>query len=344
MSPVMPFMNDILYSGQLAYGEWGRRFEKSVSQFIGTKQKLVAVNSFSSAILVLLTTLGLKENDEIIASPQGCLASTLPMVSFGVKIIWADIDPMRGTLDPDSVRQKISAHTKLIMHNHHCGYPGYIDEINAIGKEKGIYVVDDCIEGFGAKYKGKFLGDTGADFTLFSFQTVRLPNTIDGGGILFKHKEHFDKANLVRDFGIDRRYFLNEKGEINKQNDVKIKGYGAKLNEVSSYVGLCQIKDLPELLELQKNNASFWHNFVQNTDDIFNLNTEHITPNYWVFGMLCDNKDKCIKEINNMGYSASGVHIPNTIYSIFGDSPSLHGVAEFHNKFVAVPSGWWAKL
>lgn len=58
----------------------------------------------------------------------------------------ADVDPKRGTLCPESVEGKISPATKAIFHNHHCGYPGYIDEINEIGRRKGLFVIDDCIE------------------------------------------------------------------------------------------------------------------------------------------------------------------------------------------------------
>ena len=57
-----------------------------------------------------------------------------------------------------------------------------------------MFVIDDCIEAFGAHYKGKLLGTLEADATLLSFQTVRLPNTIDGGAVIFRCKEHVQKA------------------------------------------------------------------------------------------------------------------------------------------------------
>ena len=92
------------------------------------------------------TTLGLKYGDEVLASPMGCLVSTQPYASMGFKIKWCDIDTVTGTLDPDSVRAKITPNTKAIIHNHFCGYPGYIDEINSIGREYGIPIIDDGIE------------------------------------------------------------------------------------------------------------------------------------------------------------------------------------------------------
>ncbi|MGY0038974.1 aminotransferase class V-fold PLP-dependent enzyme [Pedobacter sp. NJ-S-72] len=160
-----------------------------------TVDHLLATNSFNSAMLVLLATLDLKAGDEVLASPMSCLASNQPFLNRGLKVKWVDIDPLTGTLDPDAVRKSITPKTRAIFHNHHCGIPGYIDEINQIGKENGLFVIDDCIEAFGSEYKGRIIGDTGSDVAIYSFQTVRLPNTIDGGGITFKDPELHIKAS-----------------------------------------------------------------------------------------------------------------------------------------------------
>ena len=153
----------------------------------------------------------------------------MPILSVGAKAVWADIDPRTGTLSPDSVRKKLTAATKAIFHNHHCGYPGYIDEINTIGKEKGLPVIDDCIEAFGARYKGRALGSLDTDVTLFSFQTVRLPNTIDGGAVCFRDIELHEKACKLRDLGVDRSTFRDDMGEISPLSDVRQPGMGVTM-------------------------------------------------------------------------------------------------------------------
>ncbi|NBK25383.1 MAG: hypothetical protein EOM68_25590 [Spirochaetia bacterium] len=70
----------------------------------------------------------------------------------------ADIDPATGTLSPESVKQKITPQTGLILNYHHLGYVGYTDELNAIGATYGIPVVEDCLDGIGALYKGRKVG------------------------------------------------------------------------------------------------------------------------------------------------------------------------------------------
>ncbi len=336
MPQSLPELENILHSGMLAYGPWGQKFENKLSVYIEADY-LLSTNSYTSAVQLALTVLDLNPGDEVISSPMSCLASNMPLLTFGLKVIWADVDPLTGTLSPNSVREKITSKTKLIFHNHYCGYIGYVDEINAIGHEFGIPVIDDCIEAFGSKYKGKYAGNLGTDITLFSFQTVRLPNTIDGGAVVFKNKNLYEKAFLMRDYGIRRNIFRDKDGEISKDCDIYMKGYGATMSEVNSYIGCCTMDDIDNLLIMQKANAKRWNE----SSKLETLQREEIEPNYWVYGILSDTKLQDISYYRKQGYYASGVHLPNNNYSVFGEISKLKGVEEFYNKFIALPCGWW---
>ncbi|MDD3915340.1 MAG: aminotransferase class V-fold PLP-dependent enzyme [Bacteroidales bacterium] len=337
----LPELDNILHSGALAYGKWGRKLEEKLGEYIGNPN-IAVVNSFNSSMLVTLTTLGIKAGDEIIASPMSCLASNQPFASIGAKVVWADIDPTTGTLNPDSVKSKISKNTKAIFHNHHCGYPGYIDEINAIGKQHGIYVVDDAIEAFGSEYKGKRIGKTGTDATVFSFQTVRLPNTIDGGAFAFKDNTLYEKAKRIRDLGINRQKFRDELGEISPLCDITEPGYSATLSDINSYIGCLQLDSINKLIKTQRINAENWKSKIESEyPDYKTLTSLYQNPNYWVFGILVPNKTETILHYRSLGFCASGVHLPNYNYSIFGKRDELPGVDDFYLKFVALPCGWW---
>ena len=83
MPKVLPEIERILYSGALAYGKWGHQFEKRLSSFIGV-ENLLSTNSYASAIQVALTALDLQYGDEVITSPMSCLASNMPLLTFGL--------------------------------------------------------------------------------------------------------------------------------------------------------------------------------------------------------------------------------------------------------------------
>jgi len=339
-TPELPLLDGVLHSGQLSYGKYGRAFEQVLRSYFGT-DKLITTNTFSMAIMVALTTLGLKPGDKAIVSPMACLASTQPLLAMGIKVIWADVDPNLGALDPESVRNLIKEKPKVIIHNHFCGYPGHIEEINAIGKEYGILVVDDGIEAFGSEYKGNKMGNVGTDVTIFSFNPVRFPNTLDGGVVIFKDEKHYKKSILVRDAGIDRPRFRDEWGEISPACDIEMVGHSAAPMEVGSYIGIHQMKHADEILSKQRANAQQWDNVFQNNADICPITNNHSSPNYWVYGILVPDKREYLKMFREKGYYASGVHLNNNTYSVFGDQRELPGVTQFYNSFLALPSGWW---
>ena len=342
MPEQLPELADILRSGALAYGKYARLFETRLSDWIGTPW-LLTVNSHNSAALVLIKTLDLKGEDEVIASPMTCLASSQPFASLGIRLRWADIDPHTGTLNPESITSKINSKTKAIIHNHFCGNVGYIEEISRIARDNGLLLIDDAIEAFGSEWNGKKMGNLPADATIMSFQTVRLPNTIDGGALSFKNKDLFDKAVLFRDFGIDRPTFRDDINEINPECDITLAGVGATPSDVNSYIGLCQIDSLDELIARQRHNLSIWPDLLSGNEIPVSI-TPGSNPNGWIFGMLSENKRDSIIKWRQKGFYASGVHLPNNYYSVFGDKSMLPGVSEFYSGFVALPSGWWVNL
>lgn len=341
---ILPELENILYSGQLAYGKYGKLFEIELANYIENPY-ILTINSYNQAMLMALSILGLKAGDEVIVSPVSCLASNQPFVIKGLKVVWADVNPMTGSLCVDDVKRKINSKTKAIFHNHFCGYLGHIKEINQLAKQHGLWVVDDCIEAFGSEYEGKKVGNLGTDLTIFSFQTVRLPNTVDGAAISFSSQELYAKAILIRDYGIDRTKFRRSTGEINPDCDVALEGYGATMSEINSYIGLKQMPDLESLLNKQRDNARLWKENIQEMSSIESVQlTENTDPNYWVYGVLCKNKEKALYDFRNENWYATSIHINNNIYSVFNNLENLKGVNDFMNSFLALPSGWWVSI
>lgn len=338
--PDVPLVNDILHSGQLAYGKYGREFERELAEFFGTSH-IIVTNTFNMSMLVALTTLGLKPGDTVIASPMACLASTQPLLSAGLKIRWADVNPETGTLCPDSVKDKLQYNPKVIIHNHFCGYVGFIDEINSLGREYGIPVIDDGIEAFGSEYQGKKIGNTDTDVTIFSFNPVRFPNTLDGGAVIFKDENMFNRSILVRDAGIDRSKFRDKNGEINSQCDIQIIGHSATPMELSSYLGIRQMYYINSILEQQRSNAAKWDTVISQLPRIEPIKVKGTLPNYWVYGILTSNKHDDLLFFRDKGFYVSSVHYKNNAYSVFDDKSNLPGVEKFFKSFLGLPCGWW---
>lgn len=338
--PDLPLLNDVLHSKQIAAGEHTKKFEKSIGDYLSNDYRLV-VNSYESGLRVALASLGIKAGDEVIAPPLACLTSTQPLFTSGLNIVWGDIDPHTGTLDPDDVKNRITARTKAIVDYHFCGYPGFVEEINELARTRGIFVIDDAIEAFGTEYGGLRIGSHSADATVFSFNPVRILTTIDGGCVTFKAREHYEKAVIIRDCGIDRSEYRDELGEINPDCDITLPGFSATMSNVNAYIGVEQFRELDTRLKKQKRIAGVWNRILDGTSEYTPIRINDGVPNYWVFGIRAREKVGCIKKFRELGFYASGVHYNNNIYSIFNRTEALPGAREFVESFVALPCGWW---
>lgn len=333
-------MEEILNSGQLAYGTYSTKFEDKLRNFIGNPFTLTVKDN---AVFFALKLIDVREGDEVIVSPMSCLATTQPVVFTNAKIIWADIDPSTGSLDPEDVKNKITSNTKAIIHYHWSGYPGYINEINAIAKEKGIVVIEDASEAFGSEYQGKKIGNTNTDIVCYSFTPVRLPHAIDGGGLSFNNKALFEKASLMRDYGIDRSKFRDNIGEISETCDISTIGTGSILNNVSSYIGTLQMDYIEELYTKHRENAKKWKEYFSNNKEIIHLNKRsEINPSYWTYTILSNKRDELLNDFRKEGLYASKMHLRNDLYSVFKSSAKGYkGVNTFSDKQLNLPCGWW---
>ncbi|RYD71267.1 MAG: DegT/DnrJ/EryC1/StrS aminotransferase family protein, partial [Sphingobacteriales bacterium] len=81
---IMSGIEKILYSGNLAFGKYGKLFEQQLSEYIGNDMTMT-VSSYNHAMMIVLSTLGLEPGDEVIASPVSCLASNQPFAIKNLK-------------------------------------------------------------------------------------------------------------------------------------------------------------------------------------------------------------------------------------------------------------------
>lgn len=340
--PDLPEIEKIFKSGKLAAGKYTQKFTQILIEFFNNSN-ICTFNNSTLAIYSTLEAMGISSGDEVIMSPLACLVSAQPYLTYGLNIVWADIDAKTGTLSPTSVANKITENTKLIVHNHFCGYPGHIEDINKIAHDNNILVIDDGIECFASQYKSKLIGSLDSDATIFSTKAVRIPNTIDGSFTIFKSSHHYKKCTFISDCGIDRSIFRNKIGEINDLCDISLNGYDAKMNNINSYIGIKQMEHIDEILKKQRENgAKLESAFAQAKIDT--LSSNNGLANYWVFGFFCKEKNRTIEKLKNNDIYASGVHYDLSKYSSFPNSEKLLGVESFMNKFIAIPSGWWVDI
>ena len=225
-------INKVLDSGFIGQGQKVDEFEKKLENLWQAKNVLT-VNSGTSALSLAYHLIGLKKGDEVITTPITCLATNSPLLALSCKIVWADVDPLTGLIDPEDVKKKITKRTKAIVCVDWEGRPCDYDAL----KSFGIPVVQDAAHSFMTYYKGKHIANSGGDYVCFSFQAIKHLTCIDGG-VIKVPKEQFDRAKLLRWYGFDRE----GSSSFRCAQDVKECGFKYHMNDANAAVGIANLK------------------------------------------------------------------------------------------------------
>jgi len=150
--------------------------------------------------------------------------------------ILAEID-RTFNLDPEDVRRKITPRTKAIMAVHMLGNPARLDELKAIADERGLLLIEDCAQAFGAKYKGRWLGSIG-HAGAYSFNIFKTITAGDGGMVVTD-----DEAAYRRFFG------FHDQGHAPLRTGVEVGrrpfvGLDFRMTELTAAVLLAQLRKL----------------------------------------------------------------------------------------------------
>lgn len=331
---MMPAIQKILYSGYIAESEPVYDFQENFSQLINNENTLV-VSSGTAALHIALLLLNIGPGDEVISTPMTSEPTNTTIALTGAKVIWADVDPDTGLIDPESVKERISERTKAIMLVHYAGMVCNMDEFNKISKEYNIPIIEDAAHALGSKYNGEIIGSN-SRFTCFSFQAIKQMTTVDGGAIAFKNKNDVTPARKLRWFGLDKKVSRLE-------NDITRAGYKYSMNNVTATIGKIQLKHTPEVLEKYISNGKYYDQALKGIAGIslvpYYKNTE---PSYWLYTMKVDNREEFCKMLQANGITATLFHHRSDTHSVFANSKcDLPNMEKWYSKFVHIPCGWW---
>lgn len=333
---VMRPLEKTLLSGYIGQGPKVNEFEARLAEFVGNPFVLT-VNSGTSALHLALRLAGVKSGDEVVSTPMTCTASNWPILAQGAKIVWADINPMTGNIDPASIKTKITAKTKAILAVDWGGYPCDISGIKKIAGD--IPVIEDAAHAFGTLYDGKKVGQS-ADFTCFSFQAIKHLTTGDGGLLAVRKKTDYERGKLLRWYGIDRESRTqHERIEI----DVLEWGYKFHMNDINATIGLANLRHTPSILKKHRNNAAFYRKHLGSLSHVKLLDEQTSDlSSYWLFTIRVKHVHAFIEFMNAHNVMVSQVHRRNDTHpTVVAFKSKLPGVDEFTAEMVCIPVGWW---
>jgi len=175
---------DVLLSNKVNYwtGQEGREFEKEFAAWADSEYA-VALTNGTVALDLALKALEIGPGDEVVVTSRTFLASASSIVTAGAVPVFADVDPDSQNVTAQTIEAVLTERTKAVICVHLAGWPCDMDPIMALAQERGLYVIEDCAQAHGARYKGRSVGSIG-HISAWSFCQDKIMTTGGEGGMV----------------------------------------------------------------------------------------------------------------------------------------------------------------
>jgi dTDP-4-amino-4,6-dideoxygalactose transaminase len=188
-----------------------------------------AVGNGTDAIALILKALDIGPGDEVITSPLSAAYSALAILMAGARPVFADIDPVRLTIDPDAIAAAIGPRTRAIMPVHLYGQPADMRRIVDLALRHNLPVVEDCCQAHGATCDGHPVGTIGVAGAFSFYPTKNLGALGDAGAVLTRDPALAARVRRLRNGGQTDRYHHVEAGINSRLDEVQAAVLRARL-------------------------------------------------------------------------------------------------------------------
>ena len=253
-------VRNVVISNKVNYwtGEECRKFEKEFASYFESEYAVALANG-TLALDVALKALDIGVNDEVVVTSRTFIASVSSIVNAGATPIFADVGLSSQNIKPDSIYSVITNKTKAIVCVHLAGWPCDMDEIMAIANKYDLYVIEDCAQAHGAKYKGRSVGLIG-HIGCWSFCQDKIMTTGGEGGMVTTNDE-----SLWRKMWAYKDHGKSYEAVYERENPEGFRwlheSFGAnwRMTEMQAAIGKIQLKKMPDWHRKRLSNAnSIW--------------------------------------------------------------------------------------
>ncbi|MFI4915691.1 MAG: DegT/DnrJ/EryC1/StrS family aminotransferase [Phycisphaerales bacterium JB060] len=268
-SELQPAIERVFRSGQFIGGPEVDAFEREVAEHVGVRHA-IGLNSGTDALVIALEALGVGPGDEVITTPFSFFATSEAILRRGATPVFGDIDAHTLNLDPETVPPLLTERTKAILPVHLFGLPAEMDRLREIADPRGIPVLEDAAQAFGARYAGASDGGAGGaldgryvgalgTMAAFSFYPTKTLGAYGDAGLLTTDDD--DLAEHVR-------RLRNHGSRPHDKYVHDMLGHNSRLDAVQAAVLRIKLRHLPDAEAGRRRVADAYREALDGTDGL----------------------------------------------------------------------------
>ena len=271
------YMRKVVDSGWITAGKVNEDFEKTLRGFLGVKA-VRTCNSGSSANLLAFTALtspvlgdkAIQKGDEVITVACGFPTTINPILQNGCVPVFLDVNTTLN-INTNQLEQALTSRTRAVMIAHTLGNPFNMDLVVEFCRKHKLFLIEDCCDALGAKWRDKYVGTFG-DVATLSFFPAHHITMGEGGAVLINNEKLTRAVESLRDWGRDcwcipgadntcGQRFCQKQGELPQGYDHKYifshAGYNLKITDIQAACGLAQLSRAPKFIEARSENYAY---------------------------------------------------------------------------------------
>jgi dTDP-4-amino-4,6-dideoxygalactose transaminase len=366
-----------LTSGWLTTGPRAERFEKVMSEYLGS-QGALALSSCTAALHIGLKVMGLGPGDAVITTPLTFVSTTHAAVYNGVRPFLVDVSPDTGNIDPQKIadfletecvrdsdgfqlHKKTGLKVRALVPVHYAGHPVDLTALWQICGSFNLSMLEDAAHALGSKFNDLSVGHDGhrgfesqdlTSLVAFSFYATKNVSTGEGGLLTSPSPTLLARARKLAAYGITdaRRIWARYSPKGTWAYDVDEVGFKANFTDLQAALGLAQMSQLGEFLDLRVRNVQIWNAAFSDIADLVELPTVrkgavhswHLYPLRLRTKKLNIGRDEFIKALKALNIGTSVMFIPIHYHSCYkdflgygqGDFPIAE---DFFSRVVSLP-------
>ena len=246
----------LLLSNKVNYwtGDECRAFEREFASWAGTEHAIALTNG-TVALDVILKALGVGPGDEVIVTPRTFIASASCIITAGAKPVFADVDGDTQNITAATIEPALTSRTKAIICVHLAGMPCDMDPIMALASKRGLFVIEDCAQAHGARYKSRSVGSLGHAAAWSFCQDKIMTTGGEGGMVTTNDTDLWSKMWSYKDHGKSWEACYERKHPPGFRWLHDSFGTNWRMIEMQGLLGRIQLKRMPEWSRKRRDNC-----------------------------------------------------------------------------------------
>lgn len=328
------YIAEVFESNYIApLGAFVNKFEDSIKSYTGSSNAL-ALSSATAGLHLALRVLGIGQGDVVLASTFTFIGSVSAILYQNATPVFIDSDES-WNLSPALLKKAIAElpqKPKALILTHLYGQVSKLDEIVAICKEEGIYLIEDAAESLGASYQEKQSGTFG-DMGVYSFNGNKILSTSGGGMLVSENKEWIEKAKFLSTQAKEP-YLHYEHIEY---------GYNYRMSNVLAAIGVAQMEVLSKRVERKREVFEFYKAQLSDISEItFMPEIENSSGNRWLTTLVFEKTDpmQVIEALEKVNVESRPLWKPMHLQPLFKESQAfIDGTSEqLFKQGICLPS------